>query len=72
MLARDKRLPRRDRTGPQQPRDLPPFFDEGVHLTDADSAATDVGLAHQIVCDPPGFSLGHTYNVAATPAKAYC
>ena len=38
------------------------FFDEGVHLTDADSAATDVGLAHEIVCNPPRLSLRHTYT----------
>jgi hypothetical protein len=27
------------------------FFDEGVHLTDTDSAATDMGLADEIVYD---------------------
>ncbi len=45
------------------------FFDEGVHLTDADPAATNVRLAHQLVCDPPGFSLGHTYTLLLLPQK---
>jgi hypothetical protein len=44
-------------------------FDEGVHLADADSAASNVGLAHQLVCDPPGFSLGHTYTLLVLPQK---
>ena len=45
------------------------FFDEGVHLTDADSPATDMGLAQEIVCDPSGFSLGHTYTSLLLPQK---
>lgn len=36
------------------------LFDEGVHLTDADSAAADMGFAHQIAFDPPGVSLRYT------------
>jgi len=36
------------------------LFDEGIHLPDADSAAANMGLAQEIVCDPPGFTLGHT------------
>jgi hypothetical protein len=46
-----------------------PFFDEGVHLADADSTAPNMGLAHQLVCDPPGFSLRHTYTLLLLPQK---
>jgi hypothetical protein len=28
-----------------------------------------VGLTHQIVCDPPGFSLGHIYTLLLLPQK---
>ncbi len=45
------------------------FFDEGVHLADADSTASNMGLAHQLVCDPPGFSLGHIYTLLLLPQK---
>jgi hypothetical protein len=30
-----------------------PVFDEGIHLPDADSTAANVGLAHELACDPP-------------------
>jgi hypothetical protein len=45
------------------------FFDEGVHLTDADSAATDVGFAQEFVCDPPRFTLAYTYTLLLLPQK---
>jgi hypothetical protein len=45
------------------------FFDEGVHLTDADPATTHMRFAHQIVCDPPGFSLRHAYPLLLFPQK---
>jgi hypothetical protein len=48
---------------------FPTFFDEGVHLTDADSAAPNMGLAHQFVCDPPRLSLRHTYTLLLLPQK---
>jgi hypothetical protein len=46
-----------------------PFFDKGVHLADADPTAPNMRLAHQIVCDPTGFSLGHTYTLLLLPQK---
>jgi len=36
---------------------LTAFFDEGVHLTDADSTPPNVGFGHQIVFDPSRFTL---------------
>ena len=45
------------------------FFDEGVHLANADSAAADMGLAQEFPCDPPGFALGHTYVLLLLPQK---
>ena len=35
------------------------LFDEGVQLADADSTPADVGLAHELACDPPRFALSH-------------
>jgi len=45
------------------------FFDEGVYLADADPAAANMGLAQEFVCDPPGFTLGHTYTLLLLPQK---
>jgi len=45
------------------------LFDEGVHLMDTDSAAANMGLAQEIVCDPPGFTLGHTWVLLLLPQK---
>ena len=44
-------------------------FDEGVHLPDADSTATNVGLAHELACDPPRFTLSHVETLLLLPQK---
>jgi hypothetical protein len=30
-------------------------------LTDADPPTANMGLTHEVVCDPPGFALGHSW-----------
>ena len=35
------------------------FFDERVHLSDADSSSADVGLVHQIMGDASRVPFGH-------------